>query len=113
MKLYPRMFVVGMMVSVGTAVLPARSVAQPAAAALAIDEGMFVDINGVPQWITIRGRNPKNPVLLLLHGGPGLHMSYLAPVFADWETDFTIVQWDQPGGGATLLKNRPSSAIAK
>jgi pimeloyl-ACP methyl ester carboxylesterase len=33
-------------------------------------------------------------------------MSYLAPVFADWETDFTIVQWDQPGGGATLLKNK-------
>lgn len=105
MDLNPRTFVVGAMLSGGAAPLPAKGVAQPAAA-LAIDEGMFVDINGVPQWITIRGRNLKNPVLLWLHGGPGLHMSYLAPVFAEWETDFTIVQWDQPGGGATLLKNK-------
>src|SRR5471032_1650909 len=37
---------------------------------LAIDEGRFVDINGMPQWITIRGRDLSNPVLLLLHGGP-------------------------------------------
>ena len=78
--------------------------AQPAAG-LGIDEGMFVDIHGVPQWITIRGRHLKNPVLFWLHGGPGMHMSFMAPVFADWEADFTIVQWDQPGGGATLLKN--------
>ena len=100
-----RTFVVAVALSVSVAAFPARSVAQ-SPAALAIDEGMFVDINGMPQWITIRGRNVKNPVLLWLHGGPGLHMSYLAPVFADWETDFTIVQWDQPGGGATLLKNK-------
>lgn len=26
-------------------------------------------------------------------------------LFFDWENDFTIVQWDQPGGGATLAKN--------
>ena len=105
MNFNPRTFVVAVMVLVGAAALPGKCVAEPAAA-LAIDEGLFADINGVPQWITIRGRNLKNPVLLWLHGGPGLHMSYLAPVFADWETDFTIVQWDQPGGGATLLKNK-------
>jgi pimeloyl-ACP methyl ester carboxylesterase len=26
-------------------------------------------------------------------------------VFASWEQDFTLVQWDQPGGGATFAKN--------
>jgi pimeloyl-ACP methyl ester carboxylesterase len=104
MNMNRRAFVVAAMLSV-SAVLPAPSLVQ-SPAPLAIDEGMFVDINGVPQWITIRGRNLKNPVLLWLHGGPGMHLSFMAPVFTDWETDFTIVQWDQPGGGATLLKNK-------
>ena len=72
-----------------------------------VDEGLFVDINGQPQWITVRGRDRRNPVLLLLHGGPGVAMSNQAPLFADWERDFTLVQWDQPGGGATLAKNGP------
>jgi pimeloyl-ACP methyl ester carboxylesterase len=77
-----------------------------AAAPLAIDEGMFVDINGYPQWITIRGQDLKNPILLFLDGGPpGLGAGTLTPIFADWETRFTVVQWDQPGGGATGLRN--------
>lgn len=71
----------------------------------AIDVGKFVKINGVDQWITIRGRDLKNPVLLWLHGGPGVGMSAQAPLFDEWEKDFTIVQWDQPGGGATYAKN--------
>ena len=71
----------------------------------AVDEGAFVDINGVQQWITIRGQDRGNPVLLWLHGGPGIGGAFMAPVFADWEQTFTIVQWDQPGGGSTDLKN--------
>lgn len=96
--------------ALGTALLlslavPALARPEPAPS-LAIDEGLFVDINGVPQWITIRGRSLGNPVLLWLHGGPGFPMSSMAPLFAAWEQDFTIVQWDQPGGGATALKNK-------
>lgn len=72
---------------------------------MAIDEGQFVNINGQEQWITIRGRDLKNPVLLILHGGPGFPTSFMAPVFAEWEKRFTLVQWDQPGGGATWSKN--------
>jgi proline iminopeptidase len=87
----------------------AALLAAPAAAAtseppMAIDDGLFVDINGMAQWITLRGRDLNNPVLLFLHGGPGFPMSGWAPVFADWEKQFTIVQWDQPGGGATWAK---------
>jgi pimeloyl-ACP methyl ester carboxylesterase len=78
---------------------------QSGGATMAIDEGLFVDINGMEQWITIRGRDRKNPVLLLLHGGPGFPMSFMAPALADWEQHFTVVQWDQPGGGATYAKN--------
>jgi proline iminopeptidase len=83
-------------------------VAIAASAAQPIDEGQFVDINGTPQWITVRGGDRRNPVLLWLHGGPGIGMSGQAPLFFDWEQHFTIVQWDQPGGGATAAKNAGS-----
>ena len=73
---------------------------------LAIDEGQFVEINGVEQWVTVRGRDAGNPVLLVLHGGPGFPMSFLAPLYKDWEARFTIVQWDQPATGGTFLKNK-------
>lgn len=33
-------------------------------------------------------------------------MSFLAPMYADWEEHFTIVQWDQPATGGTFLKNQ-------
>jgi pimeloyl-ACP methyl ester carboxylesterase len=29
----------------------------------------------------------------------------MAPFFAPWQRDFTLVQWDQPGGGATFARN--------
>src|SRR5262249_36930374 len=47
---------------------------------------------------------PSNPALLVL-GGPGAALSAFAPLFASWERDFTVVQWDQPGGGATHARN--------
>jgi pimeloyl-ACP methyl ester carboxylesterase len=86
----------------------AQAVADAASggAAEAIDEGLFVDINGMQQWLTIRGRNRRNPVLLLLHGGPGFPMTFLAPLLAEWEKDFTLVVWDQPGGGPTHARNK-------
>ena len=70
-----------------------------------IHEAMFVSLNGVEQWITIRGDDVQNPVILMLHGGPGFPTSELAPVFAGFEKDYTLVQWDQPGGGSTYAKN--------
>jgi hypothetical protein len=35
-----------------------------------IDEAKAVDIGGIRQWITVRGHDRRNPILLALHGGP-------------------------------------------
>lgn len=70
-----------------------------------IEEGYFTAINGVEQWITIRGRDQRNPILLFLHGGPGAALSGIGPLFARWEETFTVVQWDQPMSGATYATN--------
>lgn len=67
-----------------------------------IDEGMYVKIGGISQWIRIRGQDRNNPVLLCLHGGPGATWTPLTSLFLPWEKEFTVVQWDQRGAGKTL-----------
>lgn len=67
-----------------------------------IAEERFVKIGGIEQWIGIRGEDEKNPVLLLIHGGPGSSCSIFTPLIRSWESHFTVVQWDQRGGGKTL-----------
>jgi pimeloyl-ACP methyl ester carboxylesterase len=69
-----------------------------------IDEAMFVAIRGTEQWLTIRGRDTANPVMLVLHGGPGAALSPLATAFLAYENDYTVVQWDQPGAGKTFSR---------
>jgi len=68
----------------------------------AIHDDRYVTIGGVKQWISIRGENRTNPVILFVHGGPGAALSGYAAIFRAWERDFTLVQWDQRGGGLTF-----------
>jgi pimeloyl-ACP methyl ester carboxylesterase len=78
-----------------------------------VEEGRFIQIGGLAQWVRIRGEDRDNPVLLVAHGGPGLAFSAFTPIFRSWERDFTVVQWDQPGAGKTLSRNgRAASADA-
>lgn len=76
-----------------------------------IDEATYAEIGGIEQWITIRGEDRNNPVLLFLHGGPGDATNpwgYAA--FRTWLKYFTVVQWDQRGSARTLEKNGAASA---
>lgn len=70
-----------------------------------IQEGRFVKIGGIEQWVQIRGDDIDNPVLLVLHGGPGAAYSPATPIFLAWEKYFTVVQWDQRGAGLTFGRN--------
>ena len=75
-----------------------------------IDEAKAVEIGGIKQWITVRGRDRDNPILLVIHGGPAapdLPNRYLyEPGWADY---FTVVQWDQRGSGKTFELNDPAT----
>lgn len=77
----------------------------PNTIATPIQEARFVTLGGIEQWITIRGANRANPVLLVVHGGPGDAQSSLRTTYAGYEKDFTIVHWDQRGAGRTYTKN--------
>lgn len=65
-----------------------------------IDEAMLIPIGGIEQWVTIRGQERSNPVLLVLDGGPGAAGSAFVP--SKLEKDFVVVEWDQPGAGKTF-----------
>jgi len=71
-----------------------------------IQQQLKLHINGTDQWLTIRGRDLRNPVLLLLHGGPASPDMPLAWTFeSPWEDYFTVVEWDQRGAGKTYASN--------
>ncbi|HKE13993.1 MAG TPA: alpha/beta hydrolase [Kofleriaceae bacterium] len=67
-----------------------------------VEDARFVRLGGLDQWVTIRGDDDRNPVLLLLHGGPGDAQSSLVSTYAPYERDFVLVQWDQRGAGRTF-----------
>jgi len=66
-----------------------------------VDQTRFVPLGSLEQWISIRGENRSNPVLLVVHGGPGEAQWPQAEVYKPWERVFTVVQWDQRGAGHT------------
>lgn len=75
-----------------------------------IDEGGYLKIGGIEQWVQIRGQDRDNPVLLCVHGGPGGTWLPLTEHFIPWEKHFTVVLWDQRGAGKTLRATGASIA---
>lgn len=57
-----------------------------------------VKLNGSTQWMTVRGKNVKSPVLLFLAGGPGgSELVWTRKYLAGLEDNFVVVNWEQPG----------------
>jgi pimeloyl-ACP methyl ester carboxylesterase len=73
-----------------------------------IQEERFITINGIEQWVTIKGESSK-PAILFLHGGPGNTISpYSDILYGPLEKDFIIIQWDQRGAGRTFGRTAPA-----
>ena len=70
-----------------------------------IVEERYVRLGGVDQWVLIRGEDRDNPVLVVLHGGPGWPNAVFTPVLRAWERHFTVVQWDHRGVGKSRRRN--------
>ena len=76
-----------------------------------IHETKYLKIGGIEQWVTIRGEDRANPVVLVLHGGPGDATNPWGYAgFRAWLKSYTVVQWDQRGAGRTLGRNGRASA---
>jgi pimeloyl-ACP methyl ester carboxylesterase len=68
-----------------------------------IAERGYWRIGGIDQWVMIRGENVANPILVLLHGGPGMTEMPMFRCFnARLEQSFTVVYWDQRGAGKSF-----------
>jgi pimeloyl-ACP methyl ester carboxylesterase len=64
-----------------------------------------IELGGATQWISIRGRDRKAPILLYLHGGPGspetpIVRRYFAGAI---EENFLVVAWEQRGAGKSFM----------
>lgn len=65
-----------------------------------ISEKTFVNIGGAEQGMFIKGKNTENPVLLFLHGGPGMPTYFLSKQYpARLEDNFTVCYWEQRDAG--------------
>lgn len=71
-----------------------------------IQESTYIDIDGMKQYIQIRGENTENPVMIFIHGGPASPMGYVSSYYQkELESELTIINYDQRGCGRTYYAN--------
>lgn len=77
-----------------------------------VAEGRYLRLGGVDQWVLIRGANVDNPLLIVLHGGPGFSdtafFRYHTP---ELEQTFTMLYWDQRGAGRSYAPTLARSSM--
>lgn len=65
-----------------------------------INKLVNIKVGGQNQTLLIRGKNKDNPIILFLHGGPGLaQICYARKYQEKLEDEFLVVNWDQRGSG--------------
>lgn len=63
----------------------------------------YLLIGGIRQWIHYNGINRHQPLMLFLHGGPGMVLTPLLEKYAQpLYEKFLLVNWDQRGAGKTV-----------
>ncbi len=62
-----------------------------------------IELGDSEQWVSIRGKDVDNPVLLFLAGGPGgSQLTTARHELARLEDHFVVVNWEQPGAGKSF-----------
>ncbi|MGY6552444.1 MAG: alpha/beta fold hydrolase [Erythrobacter sp.] len=73
-----------------------------------ISERVTVEIGGVSQSMIIQSADPANPVLLFLHGGPGMPEFFMEQEYpTGLESYFSVVWWEQRGTGMSFSSDIP------
>src|SRR3984885_3420958 len=77
---------------------------------LSVDTSFLLPVNGVDQYLEIKGVSKTNPVLLFIHGGPSWPATPMIRKFNQNLTkDFVLVSWDQRNCGKS--KNDSSAKL--
>jgi pimeloyl-ACP methyl ester carboxylesterase len=77
-----------------------------------LSERVFVEINGIRQGMIIQSVDRSNPVLLFLHGGPGMPIFFLNTTHpSGLEQDFTVVWLEQRGAGMSFASDIPPETM--
>ena len=77
-----------------------------------ISEKIHVPINGMEQGMFIKSKDETNPVLLFLHGGPGLPEYFLTQTYpTGLEEYFTVCWWEQRGSGLSYTAGIPPETM--
>ncbi len=77
-----------------------------------VSERVSVQIGGIPQGMFIQSADPANPVLLFLHGGPGMTEFFMEQNYpTGLEHHFTMVWWEQRGAGMSFSADIPPETM--
>lgn len=89
---------------------PSFRAADGSVLAQSIAETAYLRIGGIEQWVMIRGQSIANPILILVHGGPGMsETSFFRYFNSSLEKTFTVVYWDQRGAGRSFARDLPEA----
>ncbi len=82
--------------------------------ASSISEKIHISINGVEQGMFIKSKNNANPVLLFIHGGPGMPEYFLTQSYPTGLEDyFTVCYWEQRGAGLSYSSDIPAETLTE
>jgi pimeloyl-ACP methyl ester carboxylesterase len=77
-----------------------------------LSERATVRIGGIPQGMIIQSVNPANPIILFLHGGPGMTEFFMEQDYpTGLERHFTMVWWEQRGAGMSFASDIPPETM--
>lgn len=77
-----------------------------------VAETVKLKLGGMDQYVIIRGRDTKQPVLLFLHGGPGSpEVSFFSKLYPELEETFIVAHWEQRGSGKSYSKEIPDESM--